>query len=184
MRTRTIIAAAIAALVALIVVLFVQVGSDGDGAVVRVGAQKAEACSERKANCLPNIAMRDLDGAFIDPGSMKGKVVLINVWATWCKPCKKEIPDLVSLREVFDVDDFMLVGVVSDVATDAVVKAFAKQHHINYPVVRMDDDVSAALGEPRLLPTTFIYDRFGKLKYEATGIKSEGDLALEIESLL
>src|SRR5438105_12850284 len=78
--------------------------------------------------------MVDLDGRQISTSDWRGKVVLINFWATWCPPCRAEIPDLIALQEKYR-DQLQIIGVSEDEAGPEVVKRFVAEHRMNYPVV-------------------------------------------------
>src|SRR5215212_8265895 len=88
----------------------------------------------------PAFAARDLDGREINMASLRGKVVIVNFWATWCGPCRAEIPDLVALQEKYK-DTLQVIGISEDEAPVEVVKRFAADHKVNYPVVMMTPEL-------------------------------------------
>ncbi len=111
----------------------------------------------------PGWQLQDLQGKSVKLSDFKGKVVLLNFWATWCPPCREEIPDLVSLQKQYAAQGLVVLGVSMDEGGPARVAAFAKKYAINYPVVMGTDEVSDAYGGIQVLPTTFIIDRKGNV---------------------
>lgn len=184
--TAGIIALASAVLVGILVVVFVQFQDGGTRRGVRVGgAAKAEAsCTERAPRCLPKITMMDLAGREWRPEDLAGKVVVVNVWATWCKPCAQEIPDLQAIHRAYEKKGAVLIGLLNDSVGDAALDSFVERMKIDYPVVRMDDDLYAAFDEPDRLPTTFVYDRTGHLYFGEPGIMTEERLGAMLDKLL
>ncbi len=168
MKLRAAIAAIVAVLVGALVFVFVQVGG-GSGGSVKVGTNEAVACSDEAPDCLPAVPFIDRDGEIWDQRELVGKVVIVNVWATWCKPCRKEMPELVALRDKYGADDLVLLGVLKDSATEDAVDRFAARHKVNYPIVPMNSELEVALDYPSMLPTTFIYDRSGHLLERKVG---------------
>ena len=84
----------------------------------------------------PEFTVRDLDGRELSSASWRGKVVILNFWATWCPPCRAEIPDLVALQDKYR-DRLMVIGISEDEAAPEVVRQFAARHNVNYPIVMM-----------------------------------------------
>ncbi len=181
-----IIALASAVLVGIMVVVFVQFQDGGNRSGLRVGgAGKAEAsCTDTSPRCLPKITMMDLTGREWRPEDLAGKVVVVNVWATWCKPCAEEIPDLMAVQRAYEKKGAVLLGLLNDNVGDATLDAFVERLGINYPVIRMGDDLYGAFGEPDRLPTTFVYDRTGHLYFGKPGIMSEERLGAMLDKLL
>jgi len=104
---------------------------------------------------------------------LKGKVVLVDFWATWCAPCREAIPDLVELKNEFKNKNFEIIGVSVDALTQngktaTDVQPFMKNYKINYPIVRADESVIYAFGGIKSIPTTFLINKSGKVvaKYE------------------
>ena len=184
--TAGIIALASAVLVGILVVVFVQFQDGSKGGGVRLGGVgKAEAsCTESSPRCLPKITMMDLAGREWRPDDLAGKVVVINVWATWCKPCAEEIPDLMAIQRAYEKKGAILIGLLNDNVADASLDAFVERMGINYPVVRMDDDLYAAFDEPDRLPTTFVYDKSGHLYFGDKGVMTERRLGAMLDKLL
>jgi thiol-disulfide isomerase/thioredoxin len=106
---------------------------------------------------VPSLTVRDLEGRSITSASWRGKVTLVNFWATWCGPCRAEIPDLIALQAKYR-DHLQIVGVSVDEAPPDVVKRFVEANHMNYPVVMATSELRAAFPGVFALPTTFVLD--------------------------
>lgn len=114
-------------------------------------------------DCLPDVKYVDTTGVAYTPASLKGKVVVINFWATWCAPCKKEIPDLSKLYKHYKDKGVVMLGVLAnDNPTDTDLLNFQSDYDMEYPVVRQSSDILVSYEYPQALPTTFIFDRHGK----------------------
>ena len=184
--TAGIIALASAVLVGAMVVVFVQFQDGGTRRGVRVGgAGKAEAaCRESSPRCFPKITMMDMTGREWRPEELAGKVVVVNVWATWCKPCVHEIPDLVAVQQAYEKKGAVLIGLLNDKVDDSEIADYIDRMKINYPIVKMDDALYDAFGAPDRLPTTFVYDKSGHLHYGEPGIMTDERLGAMLDKLL
>lgn len=129
--------------------------------------------------------LKDLNGVDVRLSSFSGKVILLNFWATWCAPCKAEIPDLVELQAEYG-DDLVVLGLLVQDRFDDNVRSFAAQYKINYPVldVTSREDVQDALGPMWALPATVIVGRDGTIVKKHTGMLSKEQFQRELESLL
>ncbi len=114
----------------------------------------------------------------------KGKVVVLNFWATWCPPCRREIPDFVALQKQYADKGLVIIGVSLDEDGAAVVKPFASKMGINYPVVMGDQKTAAAYGGIQVVPTTFIFDKSGKIAAQHEGGADRATFEAEIKPLL
>lgn len=143
------------------------------------------AVQERKG-IAPNFSWKDASGNTIDFDSYRGKVTLVNFWATWCGPCIRETPDLVELSKELADKNVKFIGISVDRGpnVDKDVKKFADEHNISYPIVLSNEDLEAAFGNVRLLPTTFLIDEEGKIRETLYGIRTKAALAQSISSLL
>jgi thiol-disulfide isomerase/thioredoxin len=104
------------------------------------------------------VTMRTLDGQTISSADWHGKVTLVNFWATWCPPCRAEIPDLVALQDKYR-DKLQVIGISEDEDGPELVRRFAVQYHINYPLVMATPELLKAFSGVYALPTSFIIDR-------------------------
>jgi thiol-disulfide isomerase/thioredoxin len=129
------------------------------------------------------LSLKDLDGKTLSSADWRGKVVLLNFWATWCAPCRAEIPDLIRLQEQY-ADQFLVVGLSTDVDPPSKVKAFAREMNINYPVAMAPPDIEAKFGGVFGLPTSFILDTEGRIVQKHIGLLDPALYELEIRALL
>ena len=113
--------------------------------------------------CLPDVKYIDTDGVAHTPTSLRGKVVVINFWATWCGPCKKEIPDLSKLYLKYKEKGVVMLGVLAnDNPSEQDLLNFRSDYEMEFPVVRQSSDILVSFNYPQALPTTFIFDRAGR----------------------
>jgi len=117
----------------------------------------------------PAFTVKDLDGRDIAPASLRGKVVIVNFWATWCGPCRAEIPDLVALQDKYK-DTLQVTGISEDEAGVDVVRRFAAEHKINYPVAMMTPEIEKMYPGITALPTSFILDRESRVVQKHVGM--------------
>ncbi len=132
----------------------------------------------------PEWQLKDLDGKAVKLSDFKGKVVILNFWATWCPPCRKEIPTFVSLQKQYGEKGLVIVGVSLDEKGPAAVKPFVAKMGINYPVVMGDPKTAADYGGIEVVPTTFVIDRNGKVAAELQGDAERATFEAEIKPLL
>jgi thiol-disulfide isomerase/thioredoxin len=173
--------AAVAGLAVFVVVLTTNVSDEG----VRMELPSAAACSGNAPDCLPKFTLLDTDGRKWPPDELAGKVVVFNVWATWCEPCKQEIPDLAGLHSTYAKNGLALFGLLAEYnVTGPQVREFAHANGINYPIVFMEPELAEALKNPSRLPTTFVYDRHGKRRGQYEGVINREEMAKTIDQLL
>jgi peroxiredoxin len=146
--------------------------------------EAAQASAVQAPAPAPDFALPDAQGNEIKLSDLKGKVVLLNFWATWCAPCKIEMPWFVEFQRDYKDRGFAVVAVSLDEEGWEVVKPFAESLKLNFPVVVGDDELADKFGGIAALPTTFIINREGKIITQHTGLVSKGDYKDEIESLL
>lgn len=118
---------------------------------------------------VPAFTVRDIDGKTISLADLRGKVVLVNFWATWCPPCRAEIPDLVKLQEKYR-DKLVILGISEDEVEPAQVKAFAAEQKMNYPIVMATTELRQIFKGVSALPTTFVLDPDGKIQMRHVGM--------------
>jgi thiol-disulfide isomerase/thioredoxin len=117
----------------------------------------------------PAFTLRALDGREVSPASLRGKVVIVNFWATWCGPCRAEIPDLVALQDKYK-DTLQVIGISEDEAPVDVVKRFAEDHKVNYPVAMMTPEIEKLFPGISALPTSYILDRESRIVQKHVGM--------------
>lgn len=149
-------------------------------------AQAGAADAACMANAKPaaDFTLPALDGKKVSLSSYKGKVVLLNFWATWCGPCKAEIPGFVELQQQYQ-KDLVVIGLSVDDPADKA-KAFADQYKINYPVVLGlgHDEIQDAYGPIYGIPASFLISRDGKVCKRHLGIAPKSQFEREIKALL
>lgn len=143
----------------------------------------AQTCSADAKAADLNLKFKDVHGKSVTLSDYKGKVVVLDFWATWCPPCRKEIPGLISLYDTYRARGLMVVGVSMD-DSKADVRKFAKKIGMNYPILMGygRDDLEPAFG-PLPLPNAFVISRAGKICFKHEGMTEKGELEREISGL-
>lgn len=131
----------------------------------------------------PPFLLSDLDGNPVSTAAWKGKVVLLTFWATWCPPCREEIPMLIALQNRYK-DHLQIIGASIDDAPPGEVKEFARQAGINYPIVMAGRELVMEYGGVPALPTMFVVDREGRVVQKHEGLFPEYVYEEEVRSLL
>jgi len=131
-----------------------------------------------------NFSLPDANGIRVTLADYKGKVVLLNFWATWCGPCKIEIPWFVEFNRTYRDRGFAVVGVSMDDDGWKSVKPYLAEKKIDYTVVVGNDQLSKSYGDVDSLPTTFVIDRDGKIAFEHMGLVGKDTYEKEIRSLV
>ncbi len=132
----------------------------------------------------PNFTLQDASGNTVKLSDYKGKVVLLDFWATWCGPCKIEIPWFMEFQRKYKDRGFTVLGVSMDEGGWQVVKPFAEEYKMNYPVVLGTDETGTAFGGVEVLPTTFIIDKQGRIVVTHQGLTGKDEMEKTIEDLL
>ena len=154
--------------------------------VVASGCKEVPAASAAGA-LAPAFSAQDLDGKPVALADLRGRVVVLNEWATWCEPCRGEIPQLEALHREFATQGLVMVGVSVDAfGTAADVRGFAREHDMTYPIWLDPDKHFAAKFMTVGVPETFVIDRAGKIRRRQIGALRDGDttLAAAIRSAL
>lgn len=156
-----------------------------DAAPATLEQQSGAACMADAKPAKLDFTVKDLDGRDVSLSSFKGKVILLNFWATWCGPCKAEIPSLIELQAQYGKNGFVVLGYsVDDEAPKA--KAFADDYKMNYPILLGlgREDVQDAFGPMWGIPASFIISREGKVCQRHMGIAPKAVFEKEIKALL
>jgi len=151
-----------------------------DGAFLDTNTQNAQ-----KKVVAASFSLPDMNGKTIRLSDYKGKIVILNFWATWCAPCVQEIPDLIGLQHRMK-GKIQVIGVSVDVNGFADVVPFIqqKQFQLNYPIVVANHPMLEGYKNPSFLPTTFVIDQNGLLRKETIGLVNIPRLSQEIEDLI
>jgi thiol-disulfide isomerase/thioredoxin len=137
----------------------------------------------RNPDPAPEFQLTSLDGKPVTLGGSHGKVILLNFWATWCGPCRAEIPDLVALQNKYR-DRLQILGLVVDDDDQDAIKSFVADFGINYPVALASDDIRIQYGGVAALPTSFVLDAEGRVVQKHEGLRDPLLYETEIRSLL
>jgi peroxiredoxin len=145
-------------------------------------ARPVKADAERKA--APSFSLKDADGRTVTLADYKGKVVLLNFWATWCGPCKIEIPWFADFEQKYKDRGFAVLGVAMDEEGWEIVKPYIAKNKVNYRILVGDDTTAQMYGGVESLPTTFMIDSSGRIASTHVGLVSKSDYENEIVQLL
>ena len=132
----------------------------------------------------PDFSVKSLDGQMLKPSSMKGKVVLLDFWATWCPPCREEIPHFKELYTQYKDKGVQIIGLALDEDGEASVRPFAQQNQINYPLGIATQEIVSSFGGIRGIPTTYILDKQGNIAKKWVGYQDKAVFEKEIQTLL
>jgi thiol-disulfide isomerase/thioredoxin len=132
----------------------------------------------------PNFALKTAEGRVVELSKLQGKVVVVNFWATWCGPCRAEMPGMLEVYGAYKGKGVEFVGISVDEGGWKDVTPFVKRMSITYPVVLDDGAVAWAYGGVNAIPTTFIVDRKGNLVTKHVGYMSKEDFEKNINAIL
>ena len=132
----------------------------------------------------PSWKLVSLDGNEVGSEALKGKVVVVDFWATWCGPCVHEIPGYVAMQKKYADRGLVIVGLSVDRKGEAAVRPFAKRMDVNYPLAIVTPEVIAAFGELEAIPTTYLIDREGRIRHKKTGSMEAADYEKLLAPLL
>lgn len=130
----------------------------------------------------PEFSLKDINGKTVSITDFNGKVVILDFFASWCPPCRQEVPDFIELQKTYGDKGFAMLGVALVTVEEA--KDFADKAGINYPVLVDDGKVSNLYGPIRSIPTTFVLDKLGKIVKMYIGFRPKADFENDIKELL
>jgi peroxiredoxin len=179
MKGRTILVIAVTVFLMLLLVIIVRTSRTSDPA-----PSAANNPANSQADMAPPFELKTLDGRTLKLSDLRGKVVVLNFWATWCAPCRVETPWLVELYRQYQRKGLEIVGVSLDDGGTHPVEKFVQEMKVNYPVLMGSNSVSDSYGGLRFLPQTFFIDRDGRIERHTIGLTSRSDLEDDIKRLL
>jgi peroxiredoxin len=150
----------------------------------RAGLANGSPDKQVKGKEAPEFALESLQGNTIHLSDYRGKAVLLNFWATWCQPCKIEMPWFEELQKQYGPQGLQVVGIAMDDAGKDDIAKFAKQMGVNYPIVLGKESVGDAYGGVQFLPSTFFIDRDGKIVDRIFGLKSRSEIEDDVKQAL
>jgi cytochrome c biogenesis protein CcmG/thiol:disulfide interchange protein DsbE len=160
--------------------------TDAGNVVMKADSPKADLAE-------PELTLKDLDGKDVSLSEYKGKVVLVNFWATWCEPCRVEIPWLIAMQQKYGPKGFVLIGIALDEEGKSVVAPFVAKERfdvdgqklpMSYKILIGNDDAADKFGGLFGYPTSILISRDGKQIKRVTGMISEDEMNKAIESQL
>lgn len=159
---------------AIVTMLFIAI------VLAQAGQAEAKAPATMPSFTLPSAT----DDTVIDSSQQAGKVLLINFWATWCGPCREEIPSLIKLRDEYHHEGFEIIGISMDEGGRAVISKFAQKVSINYPIAMSTPKVARSFGGIIGIPQSFLVDRHGNIVKSYSGMIDRDALEKDITALL
>src|SRR6476661_6100772 len=132
----------------------------------------------------PDFSLASLDGKTLKLSDYRGKAVLLNFWATWCEPCKIEMPWFVDLQRKYGPQGLQVFGVAMDDASPKDISDFAQKMGVNYPIVIGKEEVGTLYGGVQFLPSTFFISRDGKVVDRVFGLVSRSEIESNIQRAL
>ena len=156
---------------------------ESNDSVKQTGDSTSNVETQNAKNLAPDFTLKLTDGKDIKLSDHKGKIVIIDFWATWCPPCRRGIPDLVDIQKKYQ-KDVLIIGISLDNETKPDVVPFIKQYGIDYPVVYGTMEVVKAYGNIQAIPTSFVVDQSGQIVDKHVGLVDKSTYINKINELL
>ena len=169
---------AIAGTVVFLMVAMVGIGSVAAADILPVAVRQVVKLGEPA----PNFQLRDMNDRLVTLSDLRGKVVLLNFWATWCGPCRVEMPAMEQLYRMFSRKDFEILAVSTDAQGVAITRPFQQENHLTFPILHDADYRVGLTYGARSLPMTFMVDRQGVVRHQIFGARDWG--AAEAQQLV
>jgi len=167
----------VAMVVTVMIVFGFQVARRNSGQTVNAGPSMTGLAA-------PDFTLQSLDGKTVHLSDFRGKGVLLNFWATWCQPCKIEMPWFAELQKQYGPQGLQIVGIAMDDASPKEIGEFAHDLGVNYPILVGKEEVGNAYGGVQFLPATFYIGRDGKVVDKVFGLKGRGEIEDGIKKAL
>jgi len=164
---------AVAGVIILIAILTVACDKESTGSTPSVKLKNA-----------PDFKLEKVGGGMAKLSEYKGKIIILDFWATWCPPCRKEIPDFVELQKEYGDKGLVILGISLDQNPKKALPPFMKKYKINYPILLTDGKVDKAYGGVSGIPTTFIIDQKGAIYKQYVGFRPKQVFESDIKALL
>lgn len=153
-------------------------------AAASADSPEAQGLPDLRGKQAPGFTLKTVDGKTVSLSDYKGKAVLVNFWATWCGPCKLEMPWLIELQKKYAAQGFTVLGISEDDDNAQKVGEFATKSGMDYPVLMYSDQLNKAYGGIDSLPTSYYVGRDGKVVAEVAGLISESEMEANIQKSL
>jgi peroxiredoxin len=139
---------------------------------------------DAKGQPAPEFELKDLAGNNVRLSDYHGKVVLLNFWATWCPPCKEEMPWFVDLQKRYGAQGLQVIGVAMDDSGEKAIASFAQRLGVNYPVLLGKESIAQAYGDVQFLPDTFYIGRDGRIVAHVQGLINRKEIEEKVKQAL
>ena len=149
-----------------------------------VNSPAAQGLPDFREKAAPSFTLKSVDGKTVSLSDYKGKAVLLNFWATWCGPCKLEMPWLIQMQNKYASKGFTVLGISEDDGSTKEVSDFMAKMGVDYPVLMYNDQLNKAYGGIDYLPTSYYIGRDGKVIIESGGLISESEMEANIQKIL